>query len=232
MEITRKLLKCFIPMVFAVFTMTGCDDSSSDDEKITPETSEEITKTYLICAGRNPGGVGINLDSEESCNFDDNKDFDWDMKIKVYKGVDSSGKGGGRPYIALKGKGTVTAYSYGSGNTAYSNIEYGDVDTDSLTGDSISDVDASIVPTNASNWYIYDDGTADTNDLKEQYSKLVIGEKWKASASNTNHSDDAIYIIKSDEGGYFKVIVTDFGGSSDIGQNGYIKISYKKIIQE
>ncbi len=215
----------------AMFFLSGCDDSSSD------ESSESIKKKYLICAGRNPGGVGINLDSGESKDFDNDATFDWDVKIRTFKGKDTTAGApkpfGGRPYIALRGMGAVKAYKYAeAGQTAFDGLSNSDVVEASFAGDTIDDVDKDIVPRvqhNGADVLLYNDGNPGNDDLKEQYGELVIGERFKQGAMDTNHDNDPIYIIKTDKGANFKVIINNFGPNSSLGESGYIELTYEKL---
>lgn len=224
----------------SLITISGCEED--DDSTL---NAEEQTSPYLICANRNPGGVGIDLDSGKAYSIDDYEDYSWDLHVKTYKGVmESSGSPAiaGCPFIKLKDT-TVSAYVYtATGKTAYESITLADVTDLGYSADTITSIALDSVDTVQSGeftesemsngnfavgnyYYAYTGKTG----LKAQYKKLTVGETWKSVAANTDHGDDKIYIIKSDEGDYFKLIVTDFGSKSDIGESGYISIDYEKL---
>ncbi len=244
MCINRSLLTYMLITLVALggITVTGC--SSDDSSKV-----EELKSPYLICAKRNPGGVGIDLDTGEAFNLDDAPDMDWDIKLKVYKGWDKvtnptapPTKNFARPYIALRGKSggakVVEAATFGStGQTAYDGIQKSAVTSLAYGADTIDDVDKSKVTKekkeiagNTEVFYIYKTSESSATDtLKYQYDQLQIGEKFKKNCVDKDHTNDPIYIIKTDKGNYFKVIIQNFGPKSDLKEKGKIALEYKKL---
>ena len=144
----KTLLKIFTNLsmasIIAVSLFTGCHDDSSDDLTIGP-----VESPFIICAGKNPGGVGIDVDSDTAYNIDDKADFGWDLRVKTYKGVlkNKSGKTAmsGAPFIKLQGT-TVSAYKYSdNGTTDYDGIVLSDVVAGSLQADSVESLDMTSV---------------------------------------------------------------------------------------
>jgi len=232
----------------AALFMSSCSDNNGTGPDLGPKS---VTSPFLICAGRNPGGVGIDLDSSKAYELDDNPDFDCDLKIQNYKGVSGPSddpKFSGRPYIALKGT-TVSAYNWSEtskegtmGQDVYDDIVRADVTNKTFTADQVADIDISAVDKVESGdyddpkyegKYFYSRGGK--NGLKQEYTNLQIGDRWKtgagseADAKNTDHTDDPIYIIKSDKDDYFKFMIRNIGGKSDLGEGGYIDIVWEKL---
>jgi hypothetical protein len=228
----------FTLLLCSIFLFWGCDDSSSDDNDIS-----QVSSPFLICASRNPGGVGIDLDSSTAYNLDDKSDFVWDIRIKTYKGVKSnSGTAAlaGAPFIKLKGT-SLTAYQWSTyGETNYNAITLSNIVEGSLAADSVEEIDIASVDVVVEAdgldssllgkmYYAWSGKTG----LKQKYADLTIGEAWKTinskAVQNHEHNDDPIYIIKSDDGNFFKLMITDFGPNSSIEKSGYIAIVWEKL---
>ena len=87
--------------------------SCSDDSSTAPTTAgggnnfEGLESPYLICAGRNPGGIGFDFEYKSAVggayNIDANEiaDLAADMIIKTVKSEKPDGTLCGMPYIAL-----------------------------------------------------------------------------------------------------------------------------------
>ncbi len=238
--------KCFLcTFVFALLSLTGCfsDNDESGDSSAPDVVQAELP--FIVCANRNPGGVGVDLDSGEAYNIDDNPDFDWDFRIKAFKGVqgtDGEPALAGAPFIKLKGTAVMAAVWQGAGEAEYSSILLADVTGLELSPDGYEEIDLSAVDvvqegefTQAQlesgncavgNYYYAWSGK---NGLKQEYAKCAVGESWKSTSSNTDHTDDIIYIIKSDSGSFFKVKVPNFGPKSDLGESGYCELVWEKL---
>ncbi|MBN2039794.1 MAG: hypothetical protein JW864_07120 [Spirochaetes bacterium] len=242
----KKYISVFIPVIIFILSplFTGCfsdDDNSDSTNKIA-----EAESPYLICVNRNPGGVGIDLDSGKAYNIDDNADFDWDIRVKTYKGVKNDGNGNpimaGSPFIKMKGTAVTAAVWATTGKSNYDAITFSDIASLVYESDDEAELDIGSVDTIQDGEFTetqLESGSAAVGDyyyawsgkngLKQEYSKMTIGETWKSFSANTDDTDDKIYIVKSDEGNYFKVMVPDFGPNSDIGESGYIDIIWESL---
>lgn len=213
---------------------TGCEGDG------TGGGSGTVTSPFLVCGGRNPGGVGIDLDSGTAWNLDDNPTFDWDVMFQTKKGVRNAGGWvlKGAPYIKLRQHLWAYEYTGGTGVTVYNAltdnpgetlVEETEPDPLDFSGvDKVLDTDPAYAEDNSllGKMYYAASGKA---GLKQEYTPLVIGESWKGAAGNTNDDDDKIYIIESDQGTLFKFIVTNFGPNSDLGEPGYAEIEWAEI---
>ncbi len=234
----KKLIIALCGPVILGLVMTGCyDDSSGDDDA----SVGPVTSPFLVCGGRNPGGVGIDLDSGTAWNLDDNPTFDWDVMFQTKKGVRNAGGWvlKGAPYIKLR-QTVVEAYMHDETGVA----EYDAITSDPLTGTFAPDTEADPLDFSGVDKVEVGDDAYNADDsllgkmyyaatgkagLKQEYTPLVIGESWKSAATNTDDTDDKIYIIESDQGTLFKFIVTNFGPSSDLGESGYAEIEWEEL---
>jgi hypothetical protein len=245
----KKMLSLAIALVaFAgTISLAGCFWDDSDDDT----SAQEVTSPFLICVNRNPGGVGIDLDSGKAYNIDDYPGFDWDIRIKTIKGAQVTSSKAlslvGAPYIKLR-ESAVSAVKWSSaGSTSYDAITLSAYTTSGLSLTvGIAEIDMSTVDTVlagelteselstagvAIGNYYYNSAYSgfSKTGLKQKYATLVMGEAWKSAAANTSHTDDYIYIVRSSGGSYYKLMITDIGENSDIGQSGYIKVVWQKL---
>ncbi len=246
----RKIMSLAIVLAACAGAMSlaGCfwDDSDDDDP-----SAQEVTSPFLICANRNPGGVGIDLDSGKAYNIDDYPGFDWDIRIKTMKGAQVTAAKAlslvGGPYIKLR-ESVVSAVKWSTaGSSNYDAITLSAYNASGLSPIAgIAEIDLSTVDTvlegefttselsaagvAIGNYYYNSSysGLSKTG-LKQKYATLVMGEAWKSAAANTSHTDDYIYIVRSSGGSYYKLMFTDIGENSDIAQSGYIKVVWRKL---
>lgn len=228
MKTLRNSLFVGVALVFGGILFTSCEKDEDDD--LTPDESEFVSleSPYLICASRNPGGVGFDFEyNEERCganNLDSLTvdDFAYDLKIRTIKGEKPDGSSGGAPYIQLSA--TAQAVNYSSvdttckGITAFTNLNSSNIQNYTLQSDDAS-FDISTVPTGET-------GNPLMQDLMEEYNKLVIGQKWKEAANNDIDDDEPIWIIETEEGRIVKFIVTDFPADPAPTSTGYIAVEW------
>jgi hypothetical protein len=211
-------------------SFVSCDDA---DNGVEPETNEtefvSLEKPYLICASRNPGGIGFDFEYKGELGGADNldslsvEDFEFDLKIRTVKGEKNDGSLGGAPYIQLRDN-TIQAINYSSideeckGFIDFQNLNNSNIQGYTLqTDDQSFDIDN--LPTGST-------GKPKMGKLQEEYAKLVIGEKWKSPAKNNIPNDEPIWIIKTPEGRLVKFIVTDFPADPAPTSTGYITIEW------
>lgn len=208
------------------FTFTSCkkDDSNNDNQ----EQLKSIESPYLICAGRNPGGVGFDFEYNGKKGGANNldllsvSDFKYDIKIHVIKAEKPDGSLGGMPYIALAANAKAVNYSTVDpackGYTAYKNLTKDNLQTFSFKSDDTS--------FNLSNLTAGTTGKPLMSKVKAEYNKLVIGDKWKTSAKNDIANDELVWIIKTLEGRLVKLIVTDFPANPAPTATGYVALEW------
>lgn len=212
----------------ATSVLVSCSDDDDEEDNPTENTFKSLESPYLICAGRNPGGVGFdfeyNGDKGGANNLDSTvADFAEDAFIKTVKGEKTDGSLGGAPYFKLYDS-TVGAVNYSS------------VDTDCKGIDDFNALNSSNIKTYTLK---YDDESFDLSSLEtgstgkplmtglmKQYKKLVIGQEWKTAANNDVENDEPIWIIKTREGRLVKLIVTDFPASPAPTTTGYIAVTW------
>lgn len=227
-----KQLKSSI-LVFAALTIgavlfTACE--KDEDDNPTPNESQFISleSPYLICAGRNPGGVGFDFEYNGEKGGANNldsltvDDFTYDLKIRTIKGEKPDGSLGGAPYIQLSANAQAVNYSAVDttckGISDFTNLNSSNIQTYTLQSDD-SSFDISTVPTGST-------GSPLMQDLMQEYNKLVIGQKWKEAANNDIADDEPIWIIETPEGRIVKFIVTDFPADPAPTSTGYIAIEW------
>ncbi len=228
------------PLVLAIITISlsisSCDkdpqtDPPAPEPEPTPQAENNLIKLespYLICAGRNPGGVGFDFEYMGEAGGANNMDslsvadFEFDLRVRVVKGALSSGGMKGAPFIKLNEN--VQAVNYSEIDTdckgieKFNTLKVADLKPYTLQSDDAS-FDITNLPTAAN-------GQPLMSELKAQYAKLVIGEKWKAAANNNTPNDEPIWIVKTREGKLVKFIVTDFPANPAPTPRGYIAIEW------
>ena len=229
---TKKLFLGVIIAIMASMMFVSCDKDDNEDIKQDESQFVSLNSPYLICAGRNPGGVGFDFEYKGEKGGANNldsltvDDFEYDLKIRTIKGEKPDGSLGGAPYIKLFDN-TVEAVNYSTvdatckGITAFNNLNKSNILNYTLQADA-SDFDISSVPTGTT-------GKPLMQDLMSEYSKLVIGQKWKKAANNDVADDEPVWIIKTLEGRLVKFIVTDFPAKPAPTATGYIAIEWDFI---
>lgn len=225
----RILLLAIMVSMAASSVLISCSD---DDEEGEPELENNfvsLESPYLICANRNPGGIGFDfeyMDEAGGGNYIDSTsvdDFAEDTFVLTIKGEKPDGSLGGAPYFKLYDN-TVEAVNYSlvdtdcKGIDAFNSLNSTNIESYTLESDDAS-FDTSSLPTG-------DTGKPMMTDLLEEYDKLVIGINWKAAAYNDVANDEPIWIIKTREGVLVKMIVTDFPADPAPTSTGYIALTW------
>ncbi|MCK5134651.1 MAG: hypothetical protein KAR19_02590 [Bacteroidales bacterium] len=207
----------------------ACDENGNNDPDPNEGKFESLESPYLICANRNPGGVGFDFEYREDTGGGNNidsttvTDFEEDIVIKTIKGEKPDGSLGGAPYIKLYDN-SVEAVNYSSvdpsctGMTGFNALSSSNIQSYSLQNDDES-FDVSTVPTG-------DTGKPIMADLMTEYGKLAIGIKWKTAANNKVADDEPVWIIKTRDGRLVKLIVSDFPADPAPTSTGFISISW------
>lgn len=229
---TKKLLLGAIIALMASMMFVSCDKDENED--IIPIESQFVSlkSPYLVCASRNPGGVGFDFVYKGEKGGANNldllmvDDFEYDLIIRTIKGEKPDGSLGGAPYIRLFDN-TVEAVNYSTvdatckGISAFNNLNKSNILSYNLKTDA-SDFDISSLSTGTT-------GKPFMKNLMNQYSKLVIGEKWKKEANNDVADDEPVWIIKTREGRLVKFIVTVFPAKPAPTATGYVAIEWDFI---
>ncbi len=187
-----------------------------------------VESPYLICAGRNPGGVGFDFlykGKKGGANNMDSlyvSDFEYDLKIRTIKGEKPNGQMGGAPFIRLHED--VKAVNYSEvdttckGYAAFQALTMETIQEHVLASDA-ADFDLSDLPTGTT-------GAPLMGALLEEYAKLAIGIRWKAAAFNNIDGDEPVWVISTREGKMVKFIVTDFPADPAPTPRGYVAIEW------
>ena len=210
------------------FTFTSCEKDDDNNNNDNQEQFQSLNSPYLICANRNPGGVGFdfvyNGETGGANNLDSLtvSDFAYDIKTRTIKAEKPDGSLGGMPYIALAAD--VEAVNYSAidptciGYTAYQNLTNSDLQTISFESDDTS-FDLSSLATGTT-------GQPLMSEAQAEYQKLVIGDRWKAAAKNDIADDEPVWIIKTIEGRWVKLIVMDFPADPAPTATGYVALEW------
>ncbi len=238
-RLSRKLLVFSLLLAAIVLPLMflGCSDDDDNDN----ETSYNwLTSPYLICAARNPGGVVfdfvLNGEKGGAVNLDEYPDFDWDLLVKVFKCENIEGEVKGFPFADLHGDVDVldaalgidasSLDDIGTGNEGYNAVTY--VSSDILNGLAADEAgfDPDSVPAGETGYPLY----SGPDGMKAQYDKLVIGEKWKATAKTGDLSgpsgDEKVWVIETKEGRHVKLMFEAFPAN---GEKGYVAIKWDLI---
>lgn len=223
---TRQIFS--IVLVGLFIFLTACDN---DDNKIAgPEGPQfqSLSSPYLICASRNPGGVGFDFEyagEKGGANNLDSlsvSDFTYDAKIITIKAEKPDGTLGGMPYFALAT--TTEAVNYSSVDTTCKGLAaFQNLTKDNIKAVTFSPDDTSF---DLSNLETGTTGKPLMGKVQAEYKKLVIGEKWKAAAKNNVVDDELVWIIKTPGGRQVKLIVTDFPADPAPTATGYIALEW------
>jgi hypothetical protein len=215
-------------LIMGVVFFTSCEKDENDNPILSENQFVSLESPYLICASRNPGGVGFDFEYKGEKGGANNldsltvDDFAYDLKIRTIKGEKPDGSLGGAPYIQLSA--TAQAVNYSAvdttckGLTEFTNLNSSNIQNYSLQSDDAS-FDISTVPTGST-------GNPLMQQLIQEYNKLVFEQKWKEAASNDVADDEPIWIIETEEGRIVKFIVTDFPADPAPTSTGYIAIEW------
>ncbi|WP_421919399.1 hypothetical protein [Marinifilum sp.] len=229
---TKNILLVLFVSMMACSLLLSCDDDDDNEEEPIENNFKEIESPYLICAGRNPGGVGFDfeyLNEKGGANNIDSPsvdDFEEDIVIRTIKGEKPDGSLGGAPFFKLYDS-TVEAVNYTSvdpeckGIDAFNRLNSSDLKDYTLKTDG-TNFDISAVPTG-------DTGKPIMKDLLNEYKKLAIGIQWKSAANNDVVKDEPIWIIKTREGRLVKLMVSDFPAEPAPTAKGYVSIVWDFI---
>lgn len=229
MKLLKNMLLLLAAFAIAGTLFIGCDkEDDPDDPTQTEEQFVSLESPYLICANRNPGGVGFDFYYNDATGGGNNIDslsvsnFEYDIKIKTVKGEKPDGSQGGAPFFKLHDD--VQAVNYSAidtectGYADFESLNLADIQNYTLASDDVGfDLDA--LPTG-------DTGAPIWDDLMAEYNKLVIGFRWKSAAYNAVDDDEPIWIIKTREGKLVKLIVTDFPADPAPTATGYVSIEW------
>lgn len=230
-----KTLKSSIFMIVALsfwgILLSSCEKDEKNNSIPTENQIASLKSPYLICANRNPGGIGFDFENKEKKGGVNNldsptiSDFVSDLTIKTIKGEKSDGNLGGAPYIKLSAK--VHAINYSTidtnckGLSNFTNLNSSNIKSYTLQSDETS-FNISTISTGKT-------GSPLMQQLVKEYNKLVIGMKWKEAANNNIVDDEPIWIIQTDEGKIIKFIVTGFPANPAPTSTGYIDIEWDFI---
>jgi len=229
MKSLKNMLLLLAAFAFAGTLFTGCDkDQDPDDPTQTEEQFVSLETPYLICANRNPGGVGFDFSYNNEIGGGNNidslsvSDFEYDVKIRTIKGEKPDGSLGGAPFFKMHED--VQAVNYSTidtectGYTDFQNLTLANIQEYTVTSDA-DDFNLESLPTG-------DTGAPVWDNLMSEYGKLVIGFRWKSAANNDVADDEPIWIIKTREGKLVKLIVTDFPADPAPTATGYVSIEW------
>jgi hypothetical protein len=223
----KSILLLNVLLAIVIYSFVSCE---KDDDKETENgnTFTSLESPYLICANRNPGGVGFdfeyNGETGGANNFDSLSvdDFEYDVKIRTIKGEKGDGSLSGAPFIQLYKD--VKAVNYSAVDTTCTGItRFNALTSSNIESYTLSSDDASF---DVSNLTTGNTGAPMMSALQTEYAKLVIGEKWKSAAKNSIEEDEPVWIIETREGQLVKFIVTDFPADPAPTTTGYIAITW------
>lgn len=210
--------------------MVSCSNDDDDDSENSDETFTAISSPYLICANRNPGGVGFDFEYEGKIGGANNmeslsvSDFEADIVVKTIKS-DKDGTAAAINYITLSNGAEAINYSSMDatckGYTMFQSLTYATAFANNIT---FSPDEASFSLTGLTTGT---SGSPLMAEVNEQITKLIIGNQWLASAKNTIEEDELIWIIKTQENRWVKLIVTKFPAVTNAPTaTGYIAIEW------
>ncbi|MBN2165194.1 MAG: hypothetical protein JW717_02845 [Marinilabiliaceae bacterium] len=217
-----------VTLAFWGIQFISCEKDVQDNQTPTISQFVSLENPYMICANRNPGGVGFDFEYNNKKGGANNidsltvDDFAYDLKIRTIKAEKPDGSLGGVPFIQLHE--TVNAVNYSSvdttckGFTDFQNLTSSNIQNYTLQSDN-SSFNLASVPVGTT-------GSPLMQDLNQELNKLVIGQRWKNAAGNTIAADEPIWIIQTREGRIIKFIVTVFPAAPAPTSTGYIAIEW------
>ncbi len=230
-----KYFQILLILVLSVVSFSGCskdDDNTSNPVAVESPTFKSISSPYLICANRNPGGVGFdffifgaagganNLDSVSTTSFVS------DITIRTIQAQKVDGGLAGMPFIKLADG--VTAVNYSTidtnctGINGYNSLNY----SASLSALNYQSDNSSF---NLASLPVGSTGKILLADLQTEYNKLIIGQRWRTTANNSISGDEIVWIIKTAEGKLVKFIVTCFPANPAPTVSGYIAVEWSLL---
>jgi hypothetical protein len=228
MKTIRNLVFAIVAFAFGGILFTSCEKDEPDEPTPTVSQFVSLENPYLICANRNPGGVGFDFEyngEKGGANNMDSlsvSDFEYDLIVKTIKAEKPDGSLAGTPFIQLHE--SVQAVNYSSidttckGYSDFQNLNSTNIQNYILQSDDTS-FDLSTVTTGTT-------GSPLLQNLNIELNKLIIGQRWKETANNDVANDELIWIIKTKEGRIVKFIVTDFPANPAPTSTGYVKIEW------
>ncbi len=229
----NQFKKLFWALALFSLCFTSCSDDDDEDPQPqpTPSTFTSLESPYLICANRNPGGVGFDFYYDGKAGGANNmesltvNDFKADMVIRTMKGEKPDGSMAGLPFIQL---------FEGSKAINYSEVDFNCTGLTEFYTLSISDLPSLEYQSDDASFTLSGLQSGSTgkplvSSLNQQYKKLIIGDKWKAAAINDIEGDEPIWIIQLADGKYAKMIVPDFPADPAPTATGYIDIQWALI---
>jgi len=232
MKTSGKSIILMATLVFICIIFASCEkDNESEPVTQAGSTFVSLESPYLICANRNPGGVGFDFEYKGAKGGANNldsltvSDFVYDLKIRTIKAEKPDGSLAGSPFIQLSV--SVQAVNYSAidttckGLTDFANLNSSNIQAYILQSDNPA-FDISTVPTGTT-------GSPLLQQLMQEYNKLVIGDDWKEAANNEIPEDEPIWIIQTTEGKIVKFIVTDFPANPAPTATGYVAIEWDFI---
>jgi hypothetical protein len=204
---------------------SGCDSTESDDPRAS--AGDDKSRIYVVSPAVSPEGVGVDLETDSSYSLDSTAipiGWAYDIRLKTIKGVTASGTSKGCPHIKLY-KTITTAYQYAlTGKSAYNAITQFNVQEAQLAADAVEEIDDTAV-TNTNGKYDY-------TLLMQYYENNLVtknSENWRPSTW-TIGEDEVIFIIKTEEGNYFKLIVLGMGTTSgSMPGSGSLELMFEKL---
>ena len=228
MKTLKSSIFVFVALAFWGVLFTSCEKDEPDDPTPTISQFVSLENPYLICANRNPGGVGFDFEYKGEKGGGNNmdsltvSDFECDLKIRTIKVEKPDGSLGGAPFIQLYE--TVKAVNYSSVDTTckgysdFQNLTSSNIQNYTLQSDNSSFNLASVS--------VGTTGSPLMQDLNQELNKLVIVQRWKDADGNTIADDEPIWIIQTREGKIVKFIITQMPASPAPTTTGYISIEW------
>ena len=217
-----------VKLTILALLFSSCDKDDSVQPTQTDNQFVSLEQPYLICANRNPGGVGFDFEYMEAKGGANNldsltvSDFEYDIKIRTIKAEKPDGSLSGAPFIQLYE--TVQAVNYSTidttckGYTQFLNLNSSNIHSYTLLSDN---TDFNINSVTAGNT-----GSPLLQSLIQEFNKLVIGQNWKEAANNDITDDEPVWIIQTREGKIIKLIITQFPSNPAPTSTGYISLEW------
>jgi hypothetical protein len=228
MKTLRNSVFAIVALAFWGVWLTSCEKDEVDDPTPTPTQFVSLENPYLICANRNPGGVGFDFEYKGGKGGANNMDsltvtdFEYDLKIRTIKAEKPDGSLSGVPFIQLYE--TVQAVNYSTVDTTckgYSDFQ--NLNSTNILNYTLQSDNSSF---NLANVPVGTTGSPLMQDLNQELNKLVIGQRWKDAAGNTIADDEPIWIIQTRESKIVKFIVTQMPANPAPTSTGYVKIEW------
>lgn len=228
MKTLKNSVFAIVALAFWGILFTSCKKDVVNEATTEPGQFVSLENPYLICANRNPGGVGFDFEyngKKGGANYMDSltvPDFEYDLKIRTIKVEKPDGSLGGAPFIQLYE--TAKAVNYSTVDTTCKGYS----DFQNLTSSNIQNYTLQSDDTsfNLANVPVGTTGRPLMQALNQELNKLVIGQRWKDAAGNTIADDEPIWIIQTREGKIVKFIVTQMPANPAPTPTGYVRIEW------